>query len=70
MVKMPLHPFYLDLILYNLYIRLFYTHFLPCVLIIISILCVSYNSIHVLNVYVLFRAISSPFFISVYKASL
>ena len=25
-VKMPLHPFYLHLILYNLYIRLFYTH--------------------------------------------
>ena len=39
-----------------------YTHFLPCVLIIISILCVSYDSIHVLNVYVLSRAISSPFY--------
>ena len=33
-----------------------YTHYLPCVLIIIIILCVSYDSIHVLNVFVLSRA--------------
>ena len=45
-----------------------YTHFLPCVLIIICILCVFYDSIHVLNVYVLFRAISSPIFYLVYQS--
>ena len=44
------------------------THFLPCVLIIICILCVFYDSIHVLNVYVLFRAITSPIFYLVYQS--
>ena len=46
-----------------------YTHFLPCVLIIIIIiLCVSYDSIHVLNVYVLSRVIYSVFcYKQVYK---
>ena len=45
-----------------------YTHFLPCVLIIICILCVFYDSIHVLNVYVLFRAISSPIYYLKYQS--
>ena len=45
-----------------------YTHFLPCVLFIIIILCVSYDSIHVLNVYVLSRVIYIVFYSVISKS--
>ena len=45
-----------------------YTHILPCVLIIIIILCVSYDSIHVLNVYVLSRVIYIVFYSVISKS--
>ena len=60
MVKTPLH-LYIYTLFYIIYTFGYftltvYTHYLPCVLIIIIILRVSYDSIHVLNVYVLSRA--------------